>query len=371
MQSRTHFLRRRGFTLIELLVVIAIIGVLIALLLPAVQAAREAARRAQCTNNLKQLGLAAQNYISTYNCFPMAFYYTNGSTYPTSYYGSTTAFVPLLPQIEGSNIYSAMNFNLNVFDVQNRTVLQTGISSLWCPSDPGQTAAQPATTSTLANVLPGTVSVYRSSYGACEGVWPSWVPSTAPTAAAVSSAVGNYTGVMGYQSTVNIAQVLDGTSSTIAFGEIANGLIATPNRYGFGIWAATGWNLGESGVLVTMYGINPQKRMLPYTSSSAGALVYENVVAGPNTPVASISASSFHPGGANFAFCDGSVKFLKDSISTLQVNGASNFAPPTGVSYLGTNGADVFGWAAGFTNVPVYQALSTRQGGEVIDQSAY
>src|SRR5215831_18238755 len=110
----------RGFTLIELLVVIAIIAVLISLLLPAVQSAREAARRAQCTNNLKQTGLAVHNYISTYDVFPWGCFRQHNPTNATGYpYTSGGSFIPLLPFHEQQQVYNAANMNYNIFSAGN------------------------------------------------------------------------------------------------------------------------------------------------------------------------------------------------------------------------------------------------------------
>src|SRR5215472_7838101 len=106
---------RRGFTLIELLVVIAIIAVLISLLLPAVQSAREAARRAQCVNNLKQTGLAVHNYISTHDVFPWGCFRQHSVSDPTGYpFTSGGSFVPLLPFHEQLQLFNAINFNYNI-----------------------------------------------------------------------------------------------------------------------------------------------------------------------------------------------------------------------------------------------------------------
>jgi len=138
--------RRRsgsGFTLIELLVVISIIAVLIALLLPAVQSAREAARRAQCVNNLKQLGLALSNYESTHgicpygmareNCGP------NCSFSPNGYFVGSSMFVRMLPFIEQQVLANAYNYSLINWTADNYTVGAVGLSVLWCPSDPSIT----------------------------------------------------------------------------------------------------------------------------------------------------------------------------------------------------------------------------------------
>ncbi|HEU5118030.1 MAG TPA: DUF1559 domain-containing protein, partial [Isosphaeraceae bacterium] len=128
--------RIRGFTLIELLVVIAIIGVLIALLLPAVQAAREAARRAQCTNNMKQLGLSMHNYHDTMGSFPIG---RTGSGY--SYPGCPntnrrTWALSIMPYLELASVFNAVNFSQPFYDASNRTAVMTSISVYQCPSDP-------------------------------------------------------------------------------------------------------------------------------------------------------------------------------------------------------------------------------------------
>ena len=135
-------MRRRGFTLIELLVVIAIIGVLISLLLPAVQAAREAARRAQCTNNLKQIALASLNYESAQGTLPpgqlLQIYRA-----PFTYSYGHSVFVSILPYLEGSSIYQAYNFAVSWRNEHNVTVAGAALNALWCPSDPSASKRLP------------------------------------------------------------------------------------------------------------------------------------------------------------------------------------------------------------------------------------
>src|SRR3954452_10831889 len=125
---------RRGFTLIELLVVIAIIAVLIALLLLAVQAAREAARRSQCVNNLRQIGLALHNYHSSQERFPSGGACNQGTENCTAWNG-VSAQAMILPQMEQTAVFNAINFNLSATDAVNTTARDTKINSFLCPSD--------------------------------------------------------------------------------------------------------------------------------------------------------------------------------------------------------------------------------------------
>jgi prepilin-type N-terminal cleavage/methylation domain-containing protein/prepilin-type processing-associated H-X9-DG protein len=363
--------RRRGFTLIELLVVIAIIAVLIALLLPAVQSAREAARRGQCTNNLKQIGLAAANYVSASGVYPMGMYqgpsflFGGSNPYTGTWWSGMNAFPPMLGQLEHTATLNAYNFSLSSLDPQNRTILASGIATLWCPSDYDVNTGQPApaNTSNIGTYISSTQTCYRTSYASCGGIWLSscYVAPNSSASTPLSTVQANANGVFQYQNSIPISAIKDGTSNTIAFGEVANSLIPIANgRYGYGVWPTAGFTPGESGWMATMFGINPQKRF-PITLTN-----YISYIA-PGLPLMmAMSPSSQHPGGANMAMADGSVRFMKDSIQSLQPNVNSGNVPINGFFYYGYNV-----YFLTLPQLPVLQALSTINGGEVISSDSY
>ena len=148
--------RHCGFTLIELLVVIAIIAVLISLLLPAVQSAREAARRAQCVNNLKQIALAVMNYESSNNTFPPVELDCYCESPPPTIHNGPSFLVGICPQMEQSQIYNAYNFSISWRSYPNITVVNAQISSYICPSEtvPDRSALWPAITALLRSPSP-------------------------------------------------------------------------------------------------------------------------------------------------------------------------------------------------------------------------
>jgi prepilin-type N-terminal cleavage/methylation domain-containing protein/prepilin-type processing-associated H-X9-DG protein len=350
--------RPSGFTLIELLVVISIIAVLIALLLPAVQSAREAARRAQCTNNLKQLALAANNYESSNSCFPGDSYscFTKPYKYPENF----SCFVRMLPFTEQAPMYNAVNFGLTSGNFENLTICGVQLSVLTCPSEPNIAPVVISSSTpnagfnivSLTGMPPGTWLQYFSSYAGNAGTFNFGYNTSYP--------VGEFTmynGVIYNDSSVSIAQITDGTSNTFLFGEHSHFAF---QRFDPGYANSdNSWNSGRyyDTLFATFYPLN--------------------VGMGSGTSVPSFSyyfpgaATSAHPGGANFAFCDGSVKFIKNSIQcwTYNTGNADKYKDswPDGITVDSTG----YIYSLGTAQLGVYQKLSTRNLGEVISSDSF
>src|SRR5262245_33735301 len=347
--------RRRppGFTLIELLVVLSIIGVLVALLLPAVQAAREAARRMQCSNNLKQLALAAHNYISANGCLPQGTTSHTLASHPEwEMTVSNGLFVPLCQYLEQRAAFDAYNFSWGMLDLPNATVLGIGIATLWCPSDP--TVAGRATIG-VGDPLnwwgPYPLTFTYTSYCGNQGPW--WLLVWPPDPAMLSQNLG----LFHQHSAVAPAEITDGLSQTLLLGEHAHGVLEATWAWWFNWWFSS----VDDTLFYSWYGINPHRRY-PQYARLPDADWY---------PLAAIrSASSFHPGGAQFAFADGSVRFLKETIDSTTFDPAIPVDPITGVNAAWDAARKRVVLAPG-TRLGVFQSLSTRAGGEVISADAY
>ena len=368
----------RGFTLIELLVVIAIIAVLIALLLPAVQAARESARRAQCTNNLKQLGLAVHNYHSTYNVLPAEEMWM-GATFGNQSGGGSWGWnaswpVCLLPNIEQGPLYNAYNAGWTPDQPQNSTVSYNALAVLLCPSDSQK--SRPA--------YPWAPMNYSGNFGG-PGVIRQWsgtmeTPFTCSTTNQIPIN-GWPVGTCWWGADSNLAYfgmegLTDGSSNTALFSEKLLGAASSdPAPTVSSANARRGIYVDPPGLSVAASSGNAQlalqsmKACQSVPGTTAGntswltgfswTLAYPwhtvvNRYTHYNTPnkltcLASndtgglwggldglVTVSSNHPGGVNVCFADGSVHFLKDSI-----------------------------------NPQTWWAIGTKNGGEVVSSDSY
>lgn len=282
--------RSRGFTLIELLVVIAIIAVLIALLLPAVQQAREAARRTQCKNNLKQIGLAMHNYLDIHGIFPLAAMVK--LDFPNSWWGWSTM---IMPQIDQANVYNQLKVGDDTLETAandpiRRKTLTTPIPVFICPTDQAPDVNQ------------NRPFKVKASGGLCVGM--------VVTGSDIQFAKSNYMGSNGNRDSdgiflsgggkCRIKDITDGTTNTIMVGERSS------PTFWSGIWAGQEltcdsitnvWCLAGK----TEYKMNNGRHSRDPADTQA-----------TNEP--HLCFSSLHAGGAHFLLCDGSVRFISDSV---------------------------------------------------------
>jgi prepilin-type N-terminal cleavage/methylation domain-containing protein/prepilin-type processing-associated H-X9-DG protein len=298
-----HATSRRGFTLIELLIVIAIIAILIGLLLPAVQKVREAAARAQCANNLKQLGLALHGFHDVNQAFPPSGYTTVGPGNPA---GKCVGWRPLtLPYIEQENLKKLYDFNSNWWDGTNPTAAAVPVKVYQCPSVPGRAevlsaiAKPPRPAMTFSNPLAPT------DYEAIMGVQPSAINPHFANAPYTST---NRFAVLHRDSRVRITDVSDGSTSTLVVIEAAGRPLVYRNRtarpdlnndQGIG-WADSEGPFSFDGARSdgSAEGCGP-----------AGGCTSVMNRKNDNEPFA------FHSGGMNAVFTDGSVRFVRESIA--------------------------------------------------------
>jgi prepilin-type N-terminal cleavage/methylation domain-containing protein/prepilin-type processing-associated H-X9-DG protein len=348
-------MRRRGFTLIELLVVIAIIAVLISLLLPAVQSAREAARRAQCVNNIKQIVLACANYENQIGSFPP------DSIADGQWSGTWWAWPSfILPTMELTTIYNSINFSLSCCNPTNQTVFLTLVNSFLCPTDNSAmlfpdrvyidvnlpnfggliTAAPTNYVGNQGDMQNNTIFDYlcvdpaQIAFKAANGYASNGC--TPPPSGGTGSAP--FRGIFGDCSnaaSIKIAQITDGTSNTMMIGE------NSPN-----LNSGLAWVSGNDIYATTILPMNWMTNLRNGQTDPATGELCSPAAWNPSSPTQFIRCfdnqwyyqgfKSFHPGGCNFGFGDGSVRFLKQTI-----------------------------------NVRTYMALSTRAGGEIVSSDSY
>lgn len=337
---KCSLVRRRGFTLVELLVVIAIIAVLIALLLPAVQKVREAANRTSCENNLKQLSLALLNYEGANRRFPPGIISNNG----LPQYGFRTGFGAfILPYIEQQQVFALYNFNADWFDASNEPAITTQIKTFNCPSTPGQPR------------------VDLNAYANCQGPGP-----TAPNGILASAPVASsdYEGVrqvgfelansqyylndnppcqdngvvgyidprvagilceVGYQAFAagsTTSDILDGMSNTILLTEVAGRPLIYFMGQNTGLLAgnSTGWGTRDicklSGCIPNDGGnVNNVPNLVGGGGQYGASLPAPPGLMAVNITNDSEQPYSFHPGGINVSFGDGSVHYIQQNIS--------------------------------------------------------
>ncbi len=344
---------RGGFTLIELLVVIAIIGILLSLLLPAVQKVREAASRLKCQNNLKQMGLALYNYHEARGGFPPGFVCSD----TTLEHGEHSAFTLLLPYLEQGNLYLTFNLAAPWYDPVNRQAMGVQVPIYLCPSnrDQGWIDLRAISAQWNAPLPPRVPSV---DYALCKGANGALHRDVNRTPAQARGVFG----VMPSSASVGtrLLQVSDGTSHTFAIGEAAGGnaayLCRDPANPGQPVISAlTGapavidqaWGAasvsdpsqpwyGSVFAVTAQYGLPPGPRDEPMNQRLVAPTIWGNDNAGDNARGLDMVSGfrSMHPGGCNFLYCDGSVRFLHSAVRP-----------------------------------DVYRALSTYAGGEVIADS--
>jgi prepilin-type N-terminal cleavage/methylation domain-containing protein/prepilin-type processing-associated H-X9-DG protein len=341
----------RGFTLIELLVVIAIIAILIALLLPAVQAARESGRRAQCTNNLKQIGISIHNYVSTFGVLPFGKGGGYTATVPNAAaYARWSSLSQLLMYLEQGNLFNSINFSLPPEtpgmagavpfmppyqdpNRENMTASLSQVNTFLCPSDVPTISGWPG----------------GDNYSGNQQTWACDLSENNPSIVAPAEVPR---GIFYYASAVKLSEVTDGLSNTAFFAEKRRGtgnpdpntdtLVITPQVSLDATYATCQASPPTALPLTSRQGMSWVMGEMCCTSYNHVATPNSKSCAGTGFPgtmanmAMQVPPSSLHPGGVNVLFGDGAVKFVKSSVN-------------------------LFTW----------RAIGTRNGGEVISSDAY
>ena len=334
--------RSRGFTLIELLVVIAIIAVLIALLLPAVQQAREAARRSQCKNNLKQIGLGLHNYHETYNRFPLPGLFTIGAGVGVGGLVTTSNWtVAILPYIDQGPVFNIYNGNLSAYDPANATAVQAVIPGMICPSTPRSTNAVSVTVpATMAAAIGVSSALTLTNAGAndytpttaVDGNYLNIANNTTGSVDTEGWATGGIVSLTGPSPTPptggRLADITDGTSNTMMIGELSgrnqlyrrpNKLIASPTAVGVMPSEEAGWQLAIGGG-AWADPFNGVMELAGRATDGTGnngpcAINCSNSRARFGRLQEGAGLYSWHTGGAHALMGDGAVRFLSENIS--------------------------------------------------------
>jgi prepilin-type N-terminal cleavage/methylation domain-containing protein/prepilin-type processing-associated H-X9-DG protein len=280
----TRHTARRGFTLIELLVVIAIIAILIGLLLPAVQKVREAAARMQCSNNLKQIGLALHNYHDRNGTLPSSEFHDNGGK-PVRWNWQPK----ILADVEQTAVYNLLDFKVHAWQGNNYALLKEKFKMFLCPSDPfsGEVREEESFAGPTWVLSQSDYAANAGDYKNSGGVGQS--PDYGNLNYSSGSALRGVIGRWGWAA--RFGDITDGLSNTFAVGECVGAFCITQN------FAAQSWG-------TTAYPINYMNKSLAATLPTQANPRWDE----------SIGFRSFHTGGANFAMCDGSVRFVRESI---------------------------------------------------------